>query len=99
MMSRSQKADEIIISLQSQIEEIKSQAPLPVSIQETILKQENAQLRNFFTVSIYTHKLYLQQFVCNTHVYMYTVCAKSDCNNQKLKKTFSWGLPKFEDEG
>ena len=57
MISRSQKADEIIISLQSQIEEIKSQAPLPVSIQETILKQENAQLRNFFTISIYTHKL------------------------------------------
>jgi len=45
LQARSKQADEIIQSLKVQIEEIKSQAPLPKSLQETILKQENAQLR------------------------------------------------------
>merc|ERR1711953_406441 len=39
------QADQIIASLRSQIDEIKAQAPLPKQVQETILKQENAQLR------------------------------------------------------
>merc|ERR1712235_219387 len=43
--ARSVQADQLIASLQAQIEEIKQQAPLPAQIQETILKQENAQLR------------------------------------------------------
>merc|ERR1712227_202234 len=41
----SAQADQIIASLRSQIDEIKAQAPLPKQVQETILKQENAQLR------------------------------------------------------
>ena len=43
--ARSAQADQLIASLTAQIEEIKQQAPLPAQIQETILKQENAQLR------------------------------------------------------
>ena len=45
LQARQQQAEQIIESLKAQIEEIKSQAPLPKSVQETILKQENAQLR------------------------------------------------------
>lgn len=41
----SAQVDQIIVSLRSQIDEIKAQAPLPKQVQETILKQENAQLR------------------------------------------------------
>merc|ERR1712131_341955 len=41
----SAQADQIIAYLRSQIDEIKAQAPLPKQVQETILKQENAQLR------------------------------------------------------
>merc|ERR1712131_266182 len=44
-INMSAQADQIIASLRSQIDEIKSQAPLPKQVQETILKQENAQLR------------------------------------------------------
>jgi len=44
-MSSSVKAEQLISSLAAQIEEIKQQAPLNPQIQETILKQENAQLR------------------------------------------------------
>merc|ERR1711962_1601674 len=44
-INMSAQADQIIASLRSQIDEIKAQAPLPKSVQETILKQENAQLR------------------------------------------------------
>merc|ERR1712180_448734 len=44
-INMSAQADQIIASLRSQIDEIKAQAPLPESVQETILKQENAQLR------------------------------------------------------
>merc|ERR1711887_505013 len=43
--SASVKAEQLIVSLAAQIEEIKQQAPLNPQIQETILKQENAQLR------------------------------------------------------
>jgi len=43
--ARSAQADQLIASLTAQIDEIKQQAPLPAQIQETILKQENAQLR------------------------------------------------------
>jgi aminoacyl tRNA synthase complex-interacting multifunctional protein 1 len=45
LAARSKEADCIIENLKIQIEEIKSAAPLPQNIQETILKQENAQLR------------------------------------------------------
>merc|ERR1712142_673829 len=44
-INMSAQADQLIASLRSQIDEIKAQAPLPKSVQETILKQENAQLR------------------------------------------------------
>jgi len=44
-INMSAQADQIIASLRSQIDEIKAQAPLPKQVQETILKQENAQLR------------------------------------------------------
>jgi len=44
-VNMSAQADQIIASLRSQIDEIKAQAPLPKQVQETILKQENAQLR------------------------------------------------------
>jgi len=42
---RSQEADAIIADLTSKIEQIKAMGKLPPNIQETILKQENAQLR------------------------------------------------------
>jgi len=42
---RSQEADAIIADLTSKIEQIKAMRKLPPNIQETILKQENAQLR------------------------------------------------------
>ena len=46
---RSQEADAIIADLTAKIEQIKAMGKLPPNIQETILKQENAQLRfNFF---------------------------------------------------
>jgi len=44
-VNMSVQAEQLIASLRSQIDEIKSQAPLPKQVQETILKQENAQLR------------------------------------------------------
>merc|ERR1711931_481051 len=44
-INMSAQADQLIASLRSQIDEIKAQAPLPKQVQETILKQENAQLR------------------------------------------------------
>merc|ERR1712227_565617 len=42
---RSQEADAIIADLTAKIEQIKAMGKLPPNIQETILKQENAQLR------------------------------------------------------
>ena len=43
--ARSKQADAIIADLKEKINKIKSMGPLPPNIQETILKQENAQLR------------------------------------------------------
>lgn len=43
--ARSFEAQALIDALKSKIESIKAMAPLPANIQETILKQENAQLR------------------------------------------------------
>ena len=46
LKARSAEADIIIADLKAKIEKIKSMGPLPANIQETILKQENAILRN-----------------------------------------------------
>jgi len=45
LAQRSQEADVIIADLTAKIEQIKAMGKLPPNIQETILKQENAQLR------------------------------------------------------
>lgn len=47
---RSQEADAIIADLTAKIEQIKAMGKLPPNIQETILKQENAQLRFHFLI-------------------------------------------------
>lgn len=43
--TRSAEADKIIETLTKNIEAIKAMGTLPANIQETILKQENSQLR------------------------------------------------------
>jgi len=45
LAARSAEADAIIADLKTKIDQIKSMGPLPSNIKETILKQENAQLR------------------------------------------------------
>ena len=51
LAQRSQEADVIIADLTAKIEQIKAMGKLPPNIQETILKQENAQLRLDFKAS------------------------------------------------
>lgn len=56
---RSQEADAIIADLTAKIEQIKAMGKLPPNIQETILKQENAQLRFNFLNFFFWHTLRL----------------------------------------